>query len=86
MKKFIAASAVAAAAVGSVFGVTGHASAQTACVAVAAGFELPAPPVALPVGLPISPPSSFALSQCFPPDLPPAPGVPSLPISPPALP
>ena len=74
MRKFIAAAAVAAAAVGSVFGFAGHADAQTLCVTVRIVTELPAPPVALPVGLPVALPSSFTQTECLPPDS--APGLP----------
>ena len=76
MRKFIAAAAVVAAATGSILGFAGHADAQSICLTLSISTELPAPPVALPVGLPITPPSSFTQTECIPPTVPSVPGVP----------
>jgi hypothetical protein len=81
MRKLIAAGAVVAAAMGSLLGFAGHASAQSVCVSVR--WEFPDPSSMLPVGVPVALPIPFAgvQSECIPPTGLPTPGgVPTLPV------
>jgi hypothetical protein len=82
MRKRIATLAVAAAALVSVLGISGHADAQSACVTVS--LEAGPAPVALPVAVPVGVPEGVEQTVCVPPSggvpgLPAAPGLPSVP-------
>ncbi len=82
MRKHIAALAVGAAAIGSIFGFAGHADAQSVCISIHLRVNAPAAPVGLPVAVPVGLPDGIDQSACLPPDAPGLPGAPGLPEAP----